>query len=325
MKLSKKRQIKKFSKKSKKKKLQYAGSGPSSYNRKYTLIYKSLSKIYDVDSQMRNIRAKIETMRKLLNNIVNELNEAIQQKPMKSKKNTVNTKLNSKILELHSILKDAKSVKQTKLLDLLKKKDELLNEKIALAINVENNINFLIDRGMDISKVKESFNELKQNFNSFEKRLYKWKSLILKLFDPNRPKVAIYDKTTKRFMRQSFNHVMEGKISRKLTKSEFLLPLDIFEHFFNIKIIRKPGEDFILVNDRLKAIKCLTSNGLFNYLINRNRKTKSPIPFDIIENLVMCPHKMEMYPIPDGKAMIFADWRLSYNSQKRGSSATKSR
>ena len=311
MKLSKKRQIKKFSKKSKKKKLQYAGSGPSSYNRKYTLIYKSLSKIYDVDSEMRDIKEKINVMRKILENIVNKLNEAIEKKHMKSKKNTVNTNLNSKILKLHSILKKTKLVKQKKLLDLFKKKDELLNKKIALAINVENNINFLIDKGMDVSEVKESFNELKNTFNSFEKRLYIWKSIVLKLFDPARPKIPIYDKTTNRFIRQSFKLLVEGDSSRKLKKTEFLLPLDIFEHFFNIKIIRKPGEDFILVNDRLKAIKCLTSNGLFNYLINVKR-TKSNIHIDNIKNLVMCSDKIKMYPIPDGKAMIFADWRFTY-------------
>ena len=318
MKVSKKRQIKKSSKKSKKK-LQYAGarsgSGSGSEPKKYTLIYKSLSKIYDVDTQMRNIKTKINNMRKLLSNIVNELNETILQKPMKSKKNTVNSKLNSKILELHSILKDAKSVKQKKLLDLLKKKDELLNKKIALAINVENNINFLIDQGMDVSKVRESFNKTKKTFNKYEYGLYTWKSIIIKLFHPDRPKIPIFDKTTRRVMRRSFKRLVEGDSSRKLKKTEFLLPLDIFEHFFNIKIIRKTHQNFILVNDRLKAIKCLTSNGLFNYLINLKRKTSS-IDILAIEKLVMCSHKMNLFPIPDGKDMIFADWRLSQDSPK---------
>ena len=142
-------------------------------------------------------------------------------------------------------------------------------------MNIENDIIFLKEHGKDVSKVTKSFNKLKSTFNTFEYGLYKWKSIILKLFDPNRPKVAIYDKTTDRFMRRSFKRLVEGDSSRKLTKSEFLLPLGLLEHFFSIKIIRKTGQDFILVKDRLKAIKCLTSNGLFNYLINLKRKTSS--------------------------------------------------
>ena len=315
MKLSKKLKIKNVSKS--KKKLQYAGSrirGRS--DKKYSLIFESITKIYDIDLQMMDIKTKINTMRKLLKNIVNELNKTILKKSMKSKKNTANSKLNSKILELNSILKEAKLVKQKKLLDLLKKKDELLNKKIALTINIENNINFLKEHGKDVSKATKSFNKLKSTFNTFEYGLYKWKSIVLKLLDLNRPKVPIYDKTTRRFMRRSFKRLVEGDSSRKLKSTEFLIPLGLFEHFFDIKISRKTGEDFILVKDRLKAIKCLTSNGLFNYLINRKKKTSSSIPLSVIENLVMCPSKMDLFPIPDGKDMIFADWRLSQDSPK---------
>ena len=277
------------------KKIQFAGS---SYNNSTS---KLLKKMLDVDSELKVIEKKLKEyngINKLSNNVESFLNNTIKSKKPKKeikKNNLNNSNLNSRILKTNSLLKDIKSKKRNKR-KLLIKKDTLLKTKIAIAIAIIHNIDMRSNQGIDIKKESQLLKgTIRTLFSAYEYHLLMWKLIITKLFDPNRPKIPIYDKNSGKIVRHSFNHILEGDQSRKLKRNEFLLPLDIFEQHFDVKVIRKTGEDFILVKDRLRAISCLTSNGLFDFFMIRKKKTKSPMTISSIKELVMCSRKIGIF------------------------------